>query len=49
MTPDLFVSHAKVSPAKSSNKAMGTKMANEWFLHKTLKDEQELVTYKKKC
>ena len=27
---------------------MGTKMANEWFLHKTLKDEQELVTYKKK-
>ena len=21
----------------------------EWFLHKTLKDEQELVTYKKKC
>ena len=26
---------------------MRTKMANEWFLHKTLKDEQELVTYKK--
>ena len=30
MTPDLFVSHAKVSPAiRVAIKAMGTKMANE--------------------